>query len=201
MDSRERRDSAKLPCEEPSALDAHARFWCARLTGRGEEVEVLCGKGRNQSMPLPEPCGRSREGTGEASAGAHVGRAIERRKSDGSECRGFQNGRRQHRPPRDGEGRTGSAASKNPRTHVRPMSGPGRSLRYRGALRRGRQSQGESRAEDAVRQANWQLVRGWCSETSCCSSGCKSRRRNSQFAAVVISGRHRGRPGDLKARK
>ena len=26
-------------------------------------------------MPLPEPCGRSREGTGEASAGAHVGRA------------------------------------------------------------------------------------------------------------------------------
>ena len=26
MDSRERRDSAKLPCEEPSALDAHARF-------------------------------------------------------------------------------------------------------------------------------------------------------------------------------
>ena len=31
-----------------------------------------------------------------------------------------------------------------------------------------------------------------CSETSCCSSGCKSRRRNSQFAAVVISGRHAG---------
>ena len=32
----------------------------------------------------------------------------------------------------------------------------------------------------------------WCSETSCCSSGWKSRRRNSQFAAVVISGRRAG---------
>ena len=112
-------------------------------------------------MPLPEPCGRSREGTGEASAGAHVGRANERRKDDGSECRDFQIGRRQDRAVREGEDREGSAVSKNPRTHVRPMSGPGRSLRYRGAQRRGRQSQGEIRAEDAVRQANWQLVRGW----------------------------------------
>ena len=56
-------------------------------------------------------------------------------------------------------------------------------------------------------QVYWQrrparaFEREWCSETSCCSSGCKSRRRNSQFAAVVISGRHAGRPGDLKARK
>ena len=41
---------------------------------------------------------------------------------------------------------------------------------------------------------------GW-SETSCCSSGWKSRRHNSQFGAVVISGRRTGRPGDLKARK
>ena len=56
-------------------------------------------------------------------------------------------------------------------------------------------------------QVYWQrrpvraFEREWCSETSCCSSGCKSRRRNSQFAVAVISGRHAGRPGDLKARK
>ena len=34
--------------------------------------------------------------------------------------------------------------------------------------------------------------REWCSETSCGSSGWKSRRRDSQFAAVVISGRRAG---------
>jgi len=39
-----------------------------------------------------------------------------------------------------------------------------------------------------------------CSETSCDASGWKSRRRSSQFGAVVISGRCTGRPGNLKAR-
>ena len=39
----------------------------------------------------------------------------------------------------------------------------------------------------------WHLTyQWWCSETSCCSSGWKSRRRNTQFGAVVISGRHAG---------
>ena len=33
MDSRERRDSAKLPCEEPSALDAHAPFCGGERSG------------------------------------------------------------------------------------------------------------------------------------------------------------------------
>ena len=40
-----------------------------------------------------------------------------------------------------------------------------------------------------------------CSETSCCASGWKSRRRNLQFGVVVISGRRTGRPGDLMHRK
>ena len=34
--------------------------------------------------------------------------------------------------------------------------------------------------------------REWYSKTSCCSSGWKHRWRNSQFAAVVISGRRTG---------
>ena len=80
-------------------------------------------------MPLPEPCGRSREGTGEASAGVHVGRAIERRNVHSSECRGRLRSRRQHCSDRFGEVREGSAASKNPRTHVRSRSGAGRPLR------------------------------------------------------------------------
>ena len=41
-------------------------------------------------MPFPEPCGRSREGAVEASAGVHVCRAIEHRKCCSSECRGRQ---------------------------------------------------------------------------------------------------------------
>ena len=111
------------------------RWWCARLTGQEQEVEVLCGKGNNQTMPLPEPCGRSREGTGEASAGAHVGRAIERRNLHCSECRGRHHSRRQHCSDRFGEVREGSAASKNPRTHVRSRPGP---LMLKGMVRRGK---------------------------------------------------------------
>ena len=84
-------------------------------------------------MPFPEPCGRSREGAGEASAGAHVGRAIERRNVHCSECRGRQLSRRQHCSDRYGEVREGSAASKNPRTHVRSRPGP---LMLKGVCRR-----------------------------------------------------------------
>ena len=102
------------------------RPWCARLTGQVQGVEVLYDEGSNRSISFPEPCGHPREGMGEASAGAHVGRAIERRKHCHSECRDSHVGRRQHCSHRFGEVREGSAASKNPRTHVRTRSGPGR---------------------------------------------------------------------------
>ena len=100
-------------------------------------------------MPLPEPCGRSREGTGEASAGAHVGRAIERRNLHCSECRGRHHSRRQHCSDRYGEVREGSAASKNPRTHVRSRSGPGRPLRFHVVDAK---AKAMSRAKDARRR-------------------------------------------------
>jgi len=100
-------------------------------------------------MPLPEPCGRSREGTGEASAGAHVGRAIERRNVHCSECRGRHRSRRQHRTDRFGEVREGSAASKNPGTHVRSRPGPGRPLRFHVVDAK---AKALSRAEDARRR-------------------------------------------------
>ena len=63
-----------------------SRWRCAKLTGQVQEVEVLCDEGNNRSTSLPEPCGRSREGTGEASAGVHAGGAIEQRKTHDSEC-------------------------------------------------------------------------------------------------------------------
>ena len=47
-------------------------------------------------------------------------------------------------------------------------------------------------------RAGWRGRWKWCSETGCCSSGWKSRRRDSQFAAVVVSGRC---PGDPATRK
>ena len=49
---------------------------CAKLTGDVQEVQVLYGKGNNQIMSFPEPCGRSREGPGEASAGVQCGRGY-----------------------------------------------------------------------------------------------------------------------------
>ncbi len=119
--------------------------------GRVREVQVLCGKGSNQSIPLPEPCGRSREGTGEASAGAHVGRANEQRNTLNSECRGRHQGRRQYCSDRFGEVREGSAVSENPGTHVCTNPGLGIPPRYHGALRRGRRSEGRSRSEDERR--------------------------------------------------
>jgi hypothetical protein len=48
----------------------------------------------------PEPCVGVREDVGEASVGAHVGRAIEPRKNLDPGCRRFQIGGRQHRRQR-----------------------------------------------------------------------------------------------------
>jgi hypothetical protein len=61
----------------------------------------------------PEPCADVRKGVGEASVGAHVGRAIEPRKNLGSGCRRFQIGGRQHRRQRYRKLPTGPARSKN----------------------------------------------------------------------------------------
>ena len=79
-----------LPLDS-TANKARGAVWrsgwrCAKLTGQVQEVEVLCDEGNNRSTSLPEPCGRSREGTGEASAGVHAGGAIEQRKTHDSEC-------------------------------------------------------------------------------------------------------------------
>ena len=82
---------------------------------------------------LREPCGRPREGAGEASVAVPVGRANEHRKNVGPECRVFQIGRRQHWSHRQGEGRPGSAVSENPSTQVRLLPGPGRPPRCRDA--------------------------------------------------------------------
>ena len=62
----------------------------------------------------PESCVGAREGDGEALTGAHVGRAIEPRKSGiGSGCRRCWNGGRQHREQRDRKLLVGPARSKN----------------------------------------------------------------------------------------
>jgi hypothetical protein len=58
-----------------------------------EEMEVLYVEGV-ATRDGPEPCVGVREGVGEASVGAHVGRAIEPRKNLGSGCRRFQIGGR-----------------------------------------------------------------------------------------------------------
>src|SRR5215472_13535032 len=63
----------------------------------------------------PEPCVSVREGLGEASAGAHGGRAIEPRKNLGSGCRRFQIGGRQHRWQRYRKLLADPARSKTPR--------------------------------------------------------------------------------------
>ena len=85
--------------------------------------------------------------------------------------------------------RYGLPAGPSPVTPPRE-GGPGE--RYRG-----HESAGSFPAQSDMEM----LRRGECSETSCCTSGRKSRRRNSQFGAVVISGRRMGRPCDLEARK
>src|SRR5215472_12584169 len=63
----------------------------------------------------PEPCVSVRKGLGEASAGAHGGRAIEPRKNLGSGCRRFQIGGRQHRWQRYRKLLADPARSKTPR--------------------------------------------------------------------------------------
>ena len=82
------------------------------------------GRRSNQTTFLREPCVGSREGAGEASVAVRMGRAIEHRKGDGPECRGFQIGRRQHRRHRFGEMSASSAVSENPCTFARLVSGP-----------------------------------------------------------------------------
>ena len=79
----------------------------------------------NRTTFLREPCVGSREGAGEASVAAWMGRAIEHRKSDGPGCRGFQIGRRQYRRRRFGEMSASPAVSENPCTFARLLSGPG----------------------------------------------------------------------------
>ena len=61
----------------------------------------------------PEPCVSVRKGIGEASVGAHGGRAIEPRKNLSSGCRRFQIGGRQYRRQRYRELPAGPARSKN----------------------------------------------------------------------------------------
>ena len=78
----------------------------------------------NRTTFLREPCVGSREGAGEASVAAWMGRAIEHRKSDDPGCRGFQIGRRQYRRHRFGEMSASPAVSENPCTFARLLLGP-----------------------------------------------------------------------------
>ena len=78
----------------------------------------------NRTTFLREPCVGSREGAGEASVAAWMGRAIEHRQSDGPGCRGFQIGRRQYRRRRFGEMSASPAVSENPCTFARLLLGP-----------------------------------------------------------------------------
>ena len=78
----------------------------------------------NRTTFLREPCVGSREGAGEASVAAWMGKAIEHRKSDGPGCRGFQIGRRQYRRRRFGEMSASPAVSENPCTFARLLLGP-----------------------------------------------------------------------------
>src|SRR5919106_896683 len=78
-----------------------------------EEMEELYVEGV-ATHDGPEPCVYAREGVGEASVGAHVGRAIEPRKNLGLGCRRFQIGGRQHQRQRYRELLLGPARSKNP---------------------------------------------------------------------------------------
>ncbi|MGH8327820.1 MAG: IS66 family insertion sequence element accessory protein TnpB [Steroidobacteraceae bacterium] len=59
--------------------------WERRETDDGQRVEVPHDEGVANRVD-PESCGGAREGTIEALTGAHVGRAIERRKTSQPEC-------------------------------------------------------------------------------------------------------------------
>ena len=100
----------------------------------------------NQTTFLREPCAGSREGAGEASVAVRVGRAIEHRKRDDPGCRGFQNGRRQHRRHRFGEMPASPAVSENPCTSARLLSGPWEVFKLPRLSCRGRIGNGECRS-------------------------------------------------------
>jgi transposase len=59
--------------------------WERRETGERQRVKVPHDEGVASHVD-PESCGGVREGAAEALTGAHVGRAIERRKTSHSEC-------------------------------------------------------------------------------------------------------------------
>ena len=79
------------------------------------------------STYLREPCVFIREGGREASVAVHVARDIEHRKRWSLGRRGFSLGRRQHVRSRYGERAYRPTVSETPWTHVRVLSGPGRS--------------------------------------------------------------------------
>ena len=108
-------------CRDAATLRA-----CARLTGEGQPVEVRRKEGVTNHF-RPESCAGRCEAAGEALTGVRTGRAIEHRKVACLERRDRVRGRRQHLHHRDGEGMEGTTVSENPRTFVRPSSGPGRS--------------------------------------------------------------------------
>ena len=74
-----------------------------------------------------EPCSDTREGVGEASVAARVGRVLSAETDMFRMCRGSSHGRRQYRVRRYGEAQPDIAASETPCTHVHPAPGPGRS--------------------------------------------------------------------------
>ena len=76
---------------------------------------------------LRELCVYPREGMDEALTAAHVARAMEHRKFYHVGRRDSELGRRQHVGRRYGEAMNGPTVSKNSWTHVRTLSGPGRS--------------------------------------------------------------------------
>ena len=74
-----------------------------------------------------EPCVLIREGQGEASVAVRVAGAIEHRNNCNLGRRGCTMCRRQHAGRRYGETASGPTVSKNSRTHVSTLLGPGRS--------------------------------------------------------------------------
>ena len=127
----------------PDSNLASIQFGCARLTGTRVEGESPSERRQSHATILREPCVAAREGRGEASVAVRVGSAMERRKDVSPECRDGPNRRRQHGTARDGEGRPGSAASKNTGTHASPWPGSGRPPSHpvgspTGSLREGR---------------------------------------------------------------
>ena len=99
----------------------------ARQTGASAAGASPARRRRQVTTSTPSHGADIREGEGQALTGAHMGRAIEHRKSYRPRRRGSPDGRRQHPTHRYGEGGRSLAVSKNPRTYVRTAPGPGRS--------------------------------------------------------------------------